>query len=177
MRFPDTELLGLAATLVRLVPGKLHRDGSRYLPVVGLRLVNGLEIDIVDRHHRVDPASVGAVGTAQVVFLLSSVRLQSVGQHNTSLEPEGLALGAATRWLAQGQIVALPTWEQHRKLDIDSSYVEAHLDIGVGRIGVRTTLTAPDLQHTLGAERLQIGDWLVVERSRIDILAFIPDLP
>jgi hypothetical protein len=174
MRFPDVALLSLPTTFVRFVPGRLHHDGSRYLPVVGLRLNDGRELDVVDRHHRINPDHLNSSGEARLVFLLSAIRLQPLGQMHRCLEHEGIALGAATRWIAQGQIVALPTWEHHRKLDAETVYLEAHLDVGIGRVGVRTTLTTPNLHDLLGADQLMVGDWLIVERSRIDILAFIP---
>jgi hypothetical protein len=41
---------------------------------------------------------------------------------------------------------------------------------------VRTHATAPDLAKKLGTAKVNRGDWIVVRRPRIDILAFTPQI-
>lgn len=175
MRFPNLAELALPATFEQVIPGRLHPDGSRYLPIIGLRLDSGGFMGVVDRHHRVDLAQAGARGIARLVFLLSSLRLQTPPARLAALSSAD-AHAPALRWTASGQIVALPTWEQQRLFDTDRVYAEAHVDVGLGRVGVRTTLTAPHLATLVGADRLSIGDWITISHSRIDILGFEPQL-
>jgi hypothetical protein len=183
MRFPSSEQLSLPCTFAQLVPGRQHPDGRRYLPLIVLRPADARPVGdqpelaalgVVDRHHVVDPALEGRAGVARLVFLLSSVRLQA-GQMLQGLVPEHeLAQGRpSTAPSAYGRVVAVPAWEAERKhLPYESLYTELLLDIGMGVIGVRTSVTAASLAETLGRPQIEPGDWLEVQRSRIDILAF-----
>jgi hypothetical protein len=198
MRFPQAEQLNLPCTFERLIPGKQHPDGRRYLPLIVLRLADAPPLDgrppaialgVVDRHHVVDPGLVGRAGRARLVFLLSSVRLQAGSPPFHSLRQaqgvasgfrqglaaeDGLAEGrASTMPAAYGRVVAVPSWEaEHEHLPYESLYTELLLDIGAGVIGVRTSVTAASLAETIGKPRIEPGDWLEVRRSRVDILAF-----
>ena len=154
-------------------------------------------LGVVDRHHVVDLALEGRAGVARLVFLLSSVRLQlgrspfhsappelgspergrrveESGFRQGLLAEDGLAPGrASTAPIAYGRVVAVPAWEAEREhLPYESLYTELLLDIGVGIIGVRTSVTAASLAETIGKPQIEPGDWLEVRRSRIDILAF-----
>jgi hypothetical protein len=182
MKFPHADQLNLPCTFGRLVPGKLHPDGRRYLPLIILELPDAHTTDaasvtvlgVVDRHHVVDPALVGRAGVARLVFLLSSVRLQESPSRQGLMPEEGLAAGrASTAPTAYGRVVAVPSWEAERQhLPYESVYTELLLDIGVGVVGVRTSVTAASLAETIGKPRVEPGDWLEVRRSRIDILGF-----
>jgi hypothetical protein len=183
MRFPQSEQLGLPCTFERLVPGKLHPDGRRYLPLIVLRLAQPSapagatpvqSLGVVDRHHVVEPALLGQAGVAKLVFLLSIVRLQP-GNPRMGLYDEERpgAERASTAPIAYGQVVAVPSWEaEQRHLPYEALYTELLLDIGAGIVGVRTSVTAASLAETIGKPRLEPGDWLEVRRSRIDILVF-----
>ena len=131
-------------------------------------------LGIVDRHHVVDLALEGRAGVARLVFLLSSVRLQAGQPRQGLVAEEGLAAGrASTAPTAYGRVVAVPAWEAEREhLPYESLYTELLLDIGVGIIGVRTSVTAASLAETIGRSHVEPGDWLEVRRSRIDMLAF-----
>jgi hypothetical protein len=181
MRFPQSEQLRLPCQFEQFVPGKLHPDGRRYLPLVILRLPeggpwsgSGVRLGVVDRHHRVDPMLVGRDGIAQIVFLLGSVRAQRP-PHRQGIEPEaGILDGlASTRPAIFGQVVAVPTWQaEHTHLPYESLSTELLLDIGAGVVGVRTNTTAPSLAEHIGTNQVSPGDWLKVSQSRVDILAF-----
>ena len=183
MRFPLSEQLSLPCTFAQLVPGRQHPDGRRYLPLIVLRLADARPVDdqpavaalgVVDRHHVVDLALEGRTGVARLVFLLSGVYLQ-VGEPRQGLVAEaGLAAGrVSTAPIAYGRVVAVPSWEAEREhLPYESLYTELLLDIGVGVIGVRTSVTAASLTEMIGKPQIEPGDWLEVRRSRIDMLAF-----
>jgi hypothetical protein len=183
MRFPSSEQLRLPCTFAQLLPGRPHPDGRRYLPLIVLRLADAWPVDdrpavaalgVVDRHHVVDLALEGRAGVARLVFLLSVVRLQ-VGEPRQGLvAEESLAEGrASTAPIAYGRVVAVPSWEAEREhLPYESLYTELLLDIGMGVIGVRTSVTAASLAETIGKPQIEPGDWLEVQRSRVDILAF-----
>ena len=87
---------------------------------------------------------------------------------------DGLAEGrVSTAPIAYGRVVAVPAWEAEREhLPYESLYTELLLDIGAGVIGVRTSVTAANLAETIGKPQIEPGDWLEVQRSRVDILAF-----
>jgi hypothetical protein len=182
MRFPDTDRLNLPCTFERLVPGKLHPDGRRYLPLIVLELPDMQQSDramvstlgVVDRHHVVDPTLVGRTGVARLVFLLSNVRLQKSPPRQGLVPEDKLEVGRASiAPTAYGRVVAVPSWEAERQhLPYESLYTELLLDIGVGVVGVRTSVTAASLDETIGKPRVEPGDWLEVGRSRIDILGF-----
>ena len=175
-RFPHQEELRLPATFVRYVPGRLHPDGRRYLPLLIFDVGAEAPIGVVDRHHRVPEEQQGQTGTAQLVFLLSDVVLQQ-GEQRRGLVPESESHGRpSTAPEAYGQVVAVPTWEEQRGiLAYESLYTELLLDIGLGVVGVRTAATAGSLSEALGKARIEIGDWIKVGRSRVDILGFKPD--
>lgn len=175
MNFPHANQLALPCRLEQIVPGALHPDGRRYLPLLVFRLANGFELGVVDRHHRVRESHVGGAGVARLVFLLSTLRLQT-NQHVAGLFAEtGMAGRPSTRPMARGQVVSVLSWEAERDhLPYESLYAELLLDIGLGIIGVRTSATAESLAASIGKAQLEPGDWLIVERSRIDILEFVP---
>lgn len=183
MRFPQVEQLRLPCVFERFVAGKLHPDGRRYLPLIVLRLPDPPEtgeappattIGVVDRHHVVDSALEGRTGVAQLVFLLSSVRLQEQPGRRGLAREDGLAPGrASTVPTAYGQVLAVPSWEAERThLPYEALYAELLLDVGAGVVGVRTSVTAASLAESIGKPQLAPGDWLEVRRSRIDILGF-----
>jgi hypothetical protein len=181
MRFPSADQLALPCRFEGLVPGRLHADGRRYLPLILLKLAESPPagvlslplLGVVDRHHQVDPALEGRVGVARLVFLLSNLRLLETPRQG--LEDEGGAAAArpSTAPAAYGQVLAVPTWEtEQQQLPYESLYTELLLDIGLGVVGVRTNATAASLTEHLGKPRVEAGDWVKVWRSRIDILAF-----
>ena len=176
-RFPQLADLRLPATFVRYVPGQPHPDGRRYLPLLIFDVGAPAHIGVVDRHHLIPPEQAGHRGIARLVFLLSSIVLQPEGQQRRELVPEPMGAGrASTAPEAYGRVVAVPTWEEQRgTLQYEALYTEFLLDIGQGVVGVRTAATAYDLAQLIGKARLEIGDWVQVGRSRIDILAFEPD--
>lgn len=172
--FPDIERLALPCVFERLIPGQLHRDGRRYLPLALLRLSDGLLLGVTDRHHVLDEILVGREGNARVVFLLSTISLQSEKQQR-GLVPEQSYQGgrASTAPEAFGEVLAVPSWELRRgQLPYDSLFTELTLDVGLGVIGVRTSMTAPSIAAAVGKEPIAAGDWLRVGRSRVDILGF-----
>lgn len=176
-RFPYQDRLKLPARFVRYVPGKLHPDGRRYLPLLIFDVGISAPLGVVDRHHRVPEEQVGRAGIARLVFLLSEVVLQPDGERRQGLEPE-LRLGerASTAPEAFGRVLVVPTWEEQRgTLAYESLFTELVLDIGIGVVGVRTAATADSLAEALGKARIETGDWVKVGRSRIDILEFEPD--
>ena len=173
MRFPALEQVALPATLVALNPGRLHRDGARYLPLVVLRLADGTQLGVVDRHHRVDPDAVGKAGLARLIFQLSRIQLQPPGQQRRGIAvPPDERHGISVMPAAFGQIVSVLTWEQHRKLGYASLYTELLIDIGAGTVGLRTTVAGASLTEAIGSEQLQAADWIELANSRIDMLAF-----
>jgi hypothetical protein len=184
MRFPYSDQLALRCRFERFVPGKLHADGRRYLPLIILRLPDVKAADVltipalgvVDRHHVVDPALDGCEGIARLVFLLSNVRLQEPPPRQGLVAEEDLAARrASTAPTAYGCVLSVPTWEAEQEhLPYESLYTELLLDIGLGVVGVRTNATADSLAEHLGKPRVEPGDWLRVWRSRIDILGFVP---
>jgi hypothetical protein len=181
MRFPLAEQLELRCTFERFVPGKLHADGRRYLPLIILRLAGSPRpgvlalptLGVVDRHHVVDPALEGSAGTARLVFLLSNVQIQDPPLQGLAPEADLSAGRASTAPTAYGRVLAVPTWEaEQQHLPYEALYTELLLDIGLGVVGVRTNATADSLAEHLGKLRIEPGDWLRVWRSRIDIVAF-----
>jgi hypothetical protein len=179
MRFPQAEQLHLPCTFAQLLPGKLHPDGRRYLPLIVLRLPSTpgpgsvTMLGVVDRHHVVDPALEGRAGIARLVFLLSGVRLQEPPRQGLVAEDGLAAERASIAPTAYGRVVAVPSWEAEREhLPYESLYTELLLDIGAGIVGVRTSVTAASLTESIGKPQIEPGDWLEVRRSRIDILAF-----
>lgn len=173
MRFPERERLALPVTFERYLPGALHADGRRYLPRLIFRLADGTRLSVVDRHHYVDPRLAGRRGSARLVFLLASVRLQTAGMQQRGLVADASDLAQMPD--AFGQVLAVPSFELRRgPLPYEELFTEFVLDIGLGTIGVRTSMTAPHLAQALGAERLQPGDWVQVARPRIDVLEFLP---
>ncbi len=185
MRFSLSDQLAFPCVFERLVPGQLHADGRRYLPLIVLRPTgarglagpaNIASLGVVDRHHTVDLALEGRAGVAKLVFLLSQVRLQQGPRRQGLLAEDGLAAGrASTMPAAYGQVLAVPAWEAEREhLPYEALYTELLLDIGIGTIGVRTSVTAASLAESLGKPQIEPGDWIEVRRSRIDILGLAP---
>lgn len=173
MHFPLANQLDLPCRLGAVLPGALHPGGRRYLPLLVLQLANAFELGVVDRHHRVDEALLGSVGSAQLVFLLSTIRLQQASETAGLFAESSVSGRPSTRPTMYGRVLAVPTWDTEREhLPYESLYTELLLDIGVGVVGVRTSATAQSLAESLGKARIEVGDWLLVERSRIDILAF-----
>ena len=187
MRFPLINTLNLPCVFEQIVPGRLHPDGRRYLPLIVLRPAltpapgaitpAGMRVGVVDRHHLVAQGDVGRAGVARLVFALSALRLQPP-PHRAGLEPEsGWSPGQAS--LAPtifGQVVAVAAWEQGGgQLPYETLYAELAIDIGVGVVGLRTSITADDLAASVGTARVASGDWVELRRSRIDILAFEPE--
>jgi len=153
--------------LIVLRPTAIQPDGAVSTPLLGL----------VDRHHVVDQQLVGRAGVARLVFLLSSVRLQDAAPRRGLIAESGLPDGRPlTMPIAYGQVIAVPSWEAEREhLPYESLYTELLLDVGLGVIGVRTSVTAQSLAEVIGKPRIEPGDWLVVRRSRVDILGFEAD--
>lgn len=182
MRFPLLDQLDLPCVFAGLVPGQPHPDGRRYLPTVVLRptgradaLPDGLLLGVVDRHHRVAEGEVGRAGSARLVCALSGLRLQA-GPPRRGLVPEASWRGGvSTRPIVLGRVMAVAAWEAERgNLPYEALYAELSLDIGLGVVGLRTSLTAADLATTLGKPRVEPGDYVELTRSRIDILGFTP---
>jgi hypothetical protein len=185
VRFPLLSSLSLPCVFEELVPGKLHPDGRRYLPLIVLRPSQapaggvtpaGLRLGVVDRHHRVDEAYVGRAGVARLVCALSALRLQ--GQpHRAGLQPEaGWAAGRpSSAPTIYGRVGEVAAWEEGGgQLPYQTLYAELSIDIGLGTVGLRTSVTADDMAAAIGAARVRPGDWVELRRSRIDILAFSP---
>src|ERR1051325_11683881 len=150
MRFASFDQLALRCRFERFVPGRLHGDGRRYLPLILLRppempdVATVPTLAIVDRHHVVDPALEGHEGVARLVFLLSSVRLLEPPLRRGLVAEDGQDEGTcSTAPVAYGRVVAVPTWEaEQQHLPYESLYAELLLDIGIGVVGVRTSATA-----------------------------------
>lgn len=185
MRFPLLDQCALPCVFERFVPGRLHPDGRRYLPLILLRLPAppagnitppDLRLGVVDRHHRVDPALAGRAGVARLVFALSKIHVQPPPPQLGLLPEAGWeAERTSTAPLTRAQVRAVAAWELQRgQLPYEALYTELLLDIGLGTVGLRTNVTADDLAATIGAPRLGPGDWVELSRSRIDILAFEP---
>lgn len=171
MRFPNIEQVALPATFVRYVPGELHPDGRRYLPRLIFELPGGIQLSVVDRHHYVDRTLVGRRGVARLIFLLSTLRVQPAGAQRQGIVPEAVGVSSAPE--AYGRVVDVPSFEIRRDhLPYQTLFTELLLDVGLGVVGVRTSMTATDIAAKLGARRIVAGDWLHVARSRIDILDF-----
>lgn len=186
MRFPLLDKLAVSCIFEQLVPGRLHPDGRRYLPLIVLRPTAppatgaitpaGLLLGVVDRHHRVDAAAVGRAGVARLVFALSALHLQGP-PHRIGLAPEeGWSPGGASTAPALfGRVTAVSAWEEGgAQLPYQTLYAELAVDAGVGVVGMRTSLTADNMAASLGAARIAPGDWVELRRSRIDILSFEP---
>lgn len=176
MYFSAVAHLDLPCTFATFEPGELHPDGRRYLPTIGLSLAAGTShaynLPVVDRHHQVDAQHVGHMGSALLVLLLCQFRVQT-GATRQGLHATADGIPGAPR--VYGRVTHVATWEvPETPLPYQSLYCEYVLDIGMGRVGVRTHATAPQLRQRLGTDQLCVGDWVEVWRPRIDILAFIP---
>ena len=181
MRFPLHHQLELPCVFEQLVPGDLHPDGQRYLPLILLRptratdlLPAGLVLGVVDRHHCVDEQPVGRSGVARLVFALSALRVQKPPFRQGLVPEPDWRGGVSTAPGAFGQIVAVGAWELTRgPLPYETLYTELTLDIGLGVIGTRTNLTATSLAALFGQEYLAPGSAIELTRSRIDLLEFV----
>ncbi|MFV9504400.1 MAG: hypothetical protein AB4911_07525 [Oscillochloridaceae bacterium umkhey_bin13] len=182
MRFPLADHLNLPCVFERLLPGRLHPDGRRYLPVIVLRPTSSaalfptsLRLAVVDRHHRVREADQGRPGQAKLVFALGELHAQSLPYQKGLVPEAGWQTSLSETPTALGQVQAISAWEEGRgTLPYQTLYAELTLDLGLGIVGVRTNLTAPDLALALGAPRLTVGMHASLERARIDILGFEP---
>ncbi len=173
-RFPLLDQIALPVTFDSYVPGNLHPDGRRYLPLLIFKLASGVSVGVVDRHHLVDPQLAGHRGAARLVFLLSNVTLQppATTRQGNFAEPINRS-GKTTAPEAYGRIVAVPSWETGQgQLPYDTLYTELLLDVGGGTIGVRTHVTADDMTAKLGKAQFTVDDWIHVSRSRVDVLGF-----
>lgn len=180
MRFPLLDQLDLPCVFERIVPGRLHPDGRRYLPLIVLRTIKpgapeGLRLGVVDRHHLVNAADVGQTGTARLVCALSVLRLQAPPLRQGIFPEANVAPGEPS--LAPqvcGRVAALAAWDVTRgQLPYEVLYTELLLDIGLGTVGLRTSMTADNMAEHVGKAQLEAGDWILLERSRIDILGFV----
>jgi hypothetical protein len=176
-QFPYSNRLSLPCLFERVVPGRLHPDGRRYLPLIVLRVPptgDGISLGLTDRHHLIDERLVGQQGLARVVLLLSRLRVLAAAAQVGFVPEPGLALGrASTAPAVTGRVLDVLTWEVGgAELPYETLYTELLLDVGAGIVGVRTNLTAPRIADALGATRLAPGDWLHVTRSRLDVLGF-----
>ncbi len=180
MRFPLRDQLELPCVFERLVPGEQHADGRRYLPLLLLRptgstalLPAEMLLGVVDRHHKVDAAAVGRRGVARLIFALSTLRVQTPPLRQGLAPEANWCAGVSTNPTALGRVVAVSAWEVTRgQLPYEALYAELTLDIGLGVIGTRTSLTANDLEATIGKARVEPGDAVALSQSRIDILGF-----
>lgn len=186
MRFPLIDKLILPCVFERAIPGRLHRDGRRYLPLIALRQIRptapddvtpaGMLLGVVDRHHRVDLSAIGRAGVARLVFALSELRLQQP-PFRVGLEPES---GWATWKISTaptlfGQVAEVAVWERgNGHLPYQTLYTELVIDAGVGTVGLRTSLTAQHISAAIGGEIVTPGDYVELRHSRIDILSFEP---
>ncbi|NTW00039.1 MAG: hypothetical protein HGA19_01900 [Oscillochloris sp.] len=189
MYFPLINKLVLPCIFTQFVPGKLHPDGRRYLPLVVLQPTvpptseavspAGLLLGIVDRHHRVAPSAIGQAGVARLVFALSTLRVQQPPYRTGFLPEDAWVPGQpSTAPTLYGQVAEVATWEEGSgQLPYQTLYTELLIDTSMGLVGLRTTITANTLSSTLGAAQVAPGDWVEIQRSRIDILAFKPDSP
>lgn len=171
MRFPLLEQVALPVIFEDYVAGQPHADGRRYLPLLLLKLQSGLQLGVIDRHHYVDTKLAGQSGVARLVFLLSNIQIQPPDERRQGIVVAGGGLMTVPE--AYGQVVAVPSWEaQSGNLPYDSLYTELLLDVGDGVVGVRTSITAADLATAIGKPQFEVGDWIHVSRSRVDILGF-----
>ncbi|HEU4325088.1 MAG TPA: hypothetical protein VFS21_18250 [Roseiflexaceae bacterium] len=176
MHFPAAERLLFPCRFAQIVPGRMSADGRQVLPVVVLQPLSSAlpAVGVVDRHHVVDPSLRGREGSARLVFLLSRFRVQTPPfRQGLGPEPGARDLGFSSMPEAFGRVLDVLTWEvEHEHLPYEALYVELLLDVGSAVVGLRTSATAASLAQTLGKARIEPGDWLHVERSRVDILAF-----
>lgn len=177
MIFSAAEHLQLSCHFASFTPGEIHNDGRRYLPTIGLSLAAGTpqayHLPVVDRHHQVNEAHVGLRGNALLVLLLCQFRLQT-GMSRQGLQATADGIPGAPR--VYGQVTHVATWEiPETPLPYQSLYCEFVIDVGIGKVGVRTHATAPQLRQRLGTDQLIEGDWVEIWRPRIDILAFHPN--
>ena len=179
MRFPLQHKLDLPCVFEQIVAGRLHADGRRYLPLIVLRPTGdgapeALRLGVVDRHHRVREQDLGYAGSARLVWALSALRLQTAPRRKgLDAEPTLRAGEPSTAPRAYAEVLEVAAWEVAREeLPYERLYAELLLDIGFGVVGLRTSLTAPDLVAAVGAARVGPGDFVELTRSRIDILGF-----
>lgn len=177
MFFSAADHLDLPCRFASFTPGEVHNDGRRYLPTIGLSLADGTHqayhLPVVDRHHRVLADHVGISGNALLVLLLCQFRLQQTNTPRYGLHATADGIPGAPR--VYGCVTHVATWEiPETPLPYQSLYCEFVIDIGVGRVGVRTHATAPQLTQRLGTDCLVPGDFVEIWRPRIDILAFQP---
>lgn len=184
MRFPLADQLAVPCQFERLIPGQLHPDGRRYLPLIVLRplapgatLPPHFRLVVVDRHHRVREADQGRQGTARLVFALGELRAQTLPYQRGLIVEANANPARSETPTALGQVLAISAWEEGGgALPYRTLYAELTLDLGFGVIGVRTNLTAPDLTVALGAPRLAVGDYAQLTHARIDVLSFVPEV-
>lgn len=181
MKFSALDRLHLRCLYEQFIPGELHEDGRRYLPNIIVTPLNagpdtppGARLWLVDRHHRVDPTLVGRTTTMRLLCALSTIRLQTPPFRAGFVPPPGnLPDQPLSDPVIYGQIAEVLTWEvQRAQLPFETLYTELVINVGeAATIGLRTTLSAPRIASLIGRERLTSGDWVEINRSRIDILA------
>jgi hypothetical protein len=177
MRFPLAEQLALECRLAQVIPGRIHSDGKRYLPLLMFELHQQPQpqIALVDRHHQVDLRCEGQNGQLQAIFLLSRIQRGVSGQKGLEDQQALAAQRASSAPTVFGQVLEIATWEESQHaLPSQSLFIELLLDIGVGKVGVRTHTTVADITAAFGKPQIETGDWITLTRSRIDILAFKP---
>ena len=177
MRFPASDRLRLPCRFEQHIPGLQSADGRAVLPTIVLRpsLPGASALGLTDRHHVVEPDLLGRAGVARLVFLLSVLRIQTPPfRQGLVAEPGGRAFSTLPH--AYGRVAEVLSWEvEHEHLPYEALYAELLLDIGGATVGVRTSAGAASLAKMIGKARIEPGDWLSVERSRVDILGFQPD--
>jgi hypothetical protein len=185
MRFPAIDQLNMPCTYTAYHAGRLHPDGRRYLPLIVLQpdaasdmatSVTPAEflLGVVDRHHRVAQDGVGMHGSAQLVCALSALQIQR-GPYQAGFMPEvGWRTGQpSTMPTVYGRVAEVISWEAEReRLAYEALYTELLIDTGHGLLGLRTSATASSLAEQIGKARIEVGDAVVLQRSRIDILGW-----
>jgi hypothetical protein len=165
MRFAALPQLALNAVVERIIPGALHPDGRRYLPQLVLRLPDAgdTRLLIVDRHH----VSIGEDWHGRPVVVALLCALSRITRQPADWRAGWQAADGRPRAdLPIGGLVAAPLlWEAApAAAGFASIYTEFVLQVSNATIGVKTSLNAD------GQPALQIGEPVLLSRSRIDLL-------
>lgn len=185
MRFKALDRLYLRCRYDQFIPGALHEDGRRYLPQIvvtpldaGADTAVGTRLWLVDRHHRVDPTLVGHIINVRLLCALSSIRMQVPPLRAGFIpSPTETATAPLSEPVIYGQVADVLTWEMQREyLPFETLYAESVIRLSErATIGLRTTLSAPQIADLIGCAHLLTGHWIEIQRSRIDILALETD--